>query len=31
MIKGEQSGFDVDSNGQRTNGVLETYANYQRI
>ena len=24
---GEQSGFDVDANGQRTNGVLETYAN----
>ena len=23
---GEQSGFDVDSNGNRTNGILETYA-----
>ena len=27
---GEQSGFDVDSNGQRTNGVLETYANLSK-
>ena len=28
--KGQQSGFDVDSNGQRTNGVLETYANLSK-
>ena len=27
---GEQSGFDVDANGQRTNGVLETYANLSK-
>ena len=27
---GEQSGFDVDSNGNRTNGVLETYANLSK-
>ena len=28
--KGQESGFDVDSNGQRTNGVLETYANLSK-
>ena len=28
--KGLESGFDVDSNGQRTNGVLETYANLSK-
>ena len=27
---GEQSGFDVDSNGNRTNGVLESYANLSK-
>ena len=27
---GQQSGFDVDSNGNRTNGVLETYANLSK-
>ena len=27
---GEQSGFDVDANGNRTNGVLETYANLSK-
>ena len=27
---GEQSGFDVDSNGNRTNGILETYANLSK-
>ena len=27
---GEQSGFDVDANGQRTNGILETYANLSK-
>ena len=27
---GEQSGFDVDTNGNRTNGVLETYANLSK-
>ena len=27
---GEQSGFDVDTNGNRTNGILETYANLSK-
>tara|TARA_B100001778_G_scaffold19405_1_gene14494 strand:+ start:118 stop:2202 length:2085 start_codon:yes stop_codon:yes gene_type:complete len=27
---GEQSGFDVDTNGNRTNGVLESYANLSK-
>ncbi len=27
---GEQSGFDVDANGNRTNGVLETYPNLSK-
>jgi hypothetical protein len=27
---GEQSGFDVDSNGNRTNGILESYANLSK-
>ena len=27
---GEQSGFDVDANGNRTNGVLETYGNLSK-
>ena len=27
---GEQSGFDVDANGNRTNGVLEIYANLSK-
>ena len=27
---GEQSGFDVDANGNRTNGVLETYSNLSK-
>ena len=27
---GKQSGFDVDSNGNRTNGILEVYANLSK-
>ena len=28
---GDISGFDVDSDGNRTNAVLETYSNYLKI